>query len=118
MLGETEVWVRRHPSSQIKSGLSDPQQPIEQIAKPHTTSKLPLYFPFQTHTDFLQAEIFCKNNCSDGHINAQLKLLHTTGAYTGSLALQRLTLKDAADYHSTLSQASGASDHVRFFSQY
>ena len=114
-LGETEVWIRYHPSSQLNSGLYVPtpqNQPRSQRPKP---SNLPLYFPFQTYTDFLQAEIFCNNNCSDGHINEQLKLLHSTSAYVGSPATQRLTLKDASDYHATLSKASGALDQVLYY---
>ncbi|KAG8693168.1 hypothetical protein FRC08_009290 [Ceratobasidium sp. 394] len=110
-LGETEVWVKRHPSSGIPSGYLTELAPNTQPTKTNQLgSTLPLFFPLRTHTDFLQAEIFSRNNCSDGHINEQLKMLHQTGAYTNLPASERLTLKDAADYHATLHKACGASD--------
>ncbi|KAG9119885.1 hypothetical protein FRC07_004877, partial [Ceratobasidium sp. 392] len=110
-LGETEVWVKRHPSSGLPSGYATqkPQQVTpSQTARP--TSHLPPFFPLRTHTDFIQAEIFSQNGCSDNLINDQLRMLHETGAYSGMPASKRLTLKNAADYHNTLRTAAGASE--------
>ncbi|KAG8714224.1 hypothetical protein FRC08_012222 [Ceratobasidium sp. 394] len=110
-LGETEIWIKRHPASGIPSGYGTQQlgdTKSSQNAQP--TSKLPPFFPLRTHTDFLQAEIFSHNNCSDNHIDEQLRMLRQTGAYNNLPPSERLTLKDAADYHATLAKACGASD--------
>jgi hypothetical protein len=113
-LGDTEIWIHRHPASGLPSGYatedSEPEIPIEEPVN----SKLPPYFPLRTQADFLQAEIFSRNNCSDGHINDQLSMLHQTGAYRNVPPSERLTLKNAADYHATLARSCGASDHVCF----
>ncbi|QRW13306.1 hypothetical protein RhiLY_12305 [Ceratobasidium sp. AG-Ba] len=44
-------------------------------------------------------------------MNEQLAVLHKTGAYSNRPVSERLTLKDANDYHSTLARSPGVSDH-------
>ncbi|KAG8696436.1 hypothetical protein FRC08_007148 [Ceratobasidium sp. 394] len=110
-LEETEIWIKRHPASGIPSGYGTQQpQDTKSSQTDPSTSKLPPFFPLRTRVDYLQAEIFSRNNCSDGHINDQLRMLHQTGAYSHLPQSERLTLKDAADYHATLAKACGASD--------
>lgn len=111
-LSDTEVWIRQHPSSPKASGYDNQASTSTSQAQPKQQLKIPIFFPFRTYTDFLQAEVFCHNNCSDGHINEQLGQLHKTGAYQNSPPSERLTLKTASDYHAALALASGASNQV------
>ncbi|KAG9086597.1 hypothetical protein FS749_003534 [Ceratobasidium sp. UAMH 11750] len=110
-LGETEVWIKRHPASGLPSGYAT-QSPQNNATSQDSQAllKLPPFFPLRTYADFLQAEIFSQNNCSDNHINDQLRMLHATHAYSNLPQSERLTLKDAADYHATLARAAGVSD--------
>ncbi|CAE6460610.1 unnamed protein product, partial [Rhizoctonia solani] len=57
----------------------------------HTDEVLPPRFPFKTHEDFVQAEIFSDFGNTDKHINRQL-----------ALASPKVYLKNAKDYHQTL----------------
>ncbi|KAG9094666.1 hypothetical protein FS749_012061 [Ceratobasidium sp. UAMH 11750] len=95
-LGETDVWVKRHPASGQPSGLlaPKPQGDKPQAPPPHSNSQLPPFFPFRTMDDFIQAEIFSDYGATDDHINRQLH--HDS----------KSTLRDAKDYHNTLKIAS------------
>ncbi|KAG8710978.1 hypothetical protein FRC11_003923 [Ceratobasidium sp. 423] len=110
-LEEGKVWVRYHPASNQRSGYLVVSSSQRMQTEPCTTSH-PIHSPFRTHTDFLQAEIFSKYNVSDKHIDAQLKMLHETGAYKGD-SHSPLTLKSAADYHEVMRNASGTSEKFR-----
>ncbi|QRV90390.1 hypothetical protein RhiJN_18408 [Ceratobasidium sp. AG-Ba] len=110
-LGETEVWIRRHPASGQASGYDTRQSPRVTITTAIQPARSRRFFPLSTEADFLQAEVFSKNNCSDGHINDQLAVLHKTGAYSNLPISERLTLKDANDYHSALARSPGVSEN-------
>ncbi|KAG9074450.1 hypothetical protein FRC06_010682, partial [Ceratobasidium sp. 370] len=96
LLGETDVWVKRHPASGQPSGLlaPNPHANEPQNPPPHSKDRPPPFFPFRTLDDFIQAEIFSDYGATDEHINHQLH--HNS----------KSTLQDAKDYHHTLKTAS------------
>ncbi|KAG9074518.1 hypothetical protein FS749_013925 [Ceratobasidium sp. UAMH 11750] len=105
-LGETDVWVKRHPASGQPSGLLAPKPHGDksQAPPPPSNSQLPPFFPFRTMDDFIQVEIFSDYGATDDHINRQLH--HDS----------KSTLQDAKDYHTTLkiaSQLHGESQHSK-----
>ncbi|KAG9098331.1 hypothetical protein FS749_004060 [Ceratobasidium sp. UAMH 11750] len=92
LLDDSQVWVKRHPSSNQSSGLLAPESRQAKSHGPSTQAdnQLPPYFPFRTLDCFLQAEIFDDFGATDRHINRQLAL--------SSKAL----FKDAKEYHEIL----------------
>ncbi|KAF8603005.1 hypothetical protein BDV93DRAFT_556926 [Ceratobasidium sp. AG-I] len=94
-LEDTQVWIRRHPASNMPSGLLDPA--LDSLGSKTTNNnirRLPAYFPFQTLDDFVQAEIFCDFGVTDKHIDRQLAF--STGT----------TMNNAKDYHAILACAA------------
>lgn len=64
LLNDTEIWIRRHPASGLGSGYaSTDDTPCVDLSK--LKFSLPIYFSFNTYTNFLQAEVFSTNNVSD-----------------------------------------------------
>ncbi|KAG9080509.1 hypothetical protein FRC06_006496 [Ceratobasidium sp. 370] len=96
LLGETDIWVERHPVSGQRSGLLAPKPRGNEPQAPplHSKSQLPSFFPFRTLDDFIQAEIFSDYGATDNHIDRQLR--HDS----------KSTLRDAKDFHNTLKIAS------------
>lgn len=71
---------------------------------PLDDSGRPPYFPFKTLTDFEQAELFVKRDCTDSHINDQLALRRRHPRDTG------ITLKNAREMHQYLQAAGNEED--------
>ncbi|KAG8727553.1 hypothetical protein FRC10_005855, partial [Ceratobasidium sp. 414] len=71
LLGQADVWAKRHPASGQPSGLLAPKPHSNDLQDPppHSKSQLPPFFPFRTLDDFIQAEIFSDYGATDEHIN-------------------------------------------------
>ncbi|CUA75453.1 hypothetical protein RSOLAG22IIIB_11746 [Rhizoctonia solani] len=98
---EGQVWIKRHPLSNQSSGLLVPNLHANELYNQgvHADDNLPPHFPFKTHDDFLQAEIFSDFGVTDKHINRQLSL-------ELSLDSPTISLKSAKEYHETLALAT------------
>ncbi|KAG8734944.1 hypothetical protein FRC10_011167 [Ceratobasidium sp. 414] len=97
-LDETQVWIKRHPASGQPSGFLTPEFTQDQTHRKRSVAQqhsLPPFFPFHTHSDFIQAEIFSDYGSTDKHMNRQL-----------ALPTESVTLKNARDYHDTLAIAA------------
>lgn len=99
---EDQIWIRRHPASNIPSGF------FESLARKSSHSAvnthfrvLPTYFPFRNMGDFCQAEVFSKFGATDEQIDWQLGLETT-----------KVSLKDAKEYHETLAREIRLSGEV------
>lgn len=92
----TQVWIKRHPASNQPSGFwGDDQLANRQHILPKNQSeRVPLYFPFQSMDDFLQAEVFTDFGATDPQINRQLGLR------------SHVKMKDAKEFHETLAIAA------------
>jgi hypothetical protein len=85
------LYILRHPNA--TRDLS--------IKPAHTIAPIPLFWPFKTKADYLQAKIFLKNNATDSQMTEQLQLNQMI--QSGQDKMQ--TLKDAKDFHETLEKA-------------
>lgn len=88
LLKTGQMYIVPHPHSGemphlVKSLLLQPSKPGEAPPSQLTSSSvgirmesiLPAYHPFTSESNFEQAELFIKDNCTDRHINKQLKLV-------------------------------------------
>jgi hypothetical protein len=96
-LQQGNVWIKRHPASRQPSSLLDFNLHKDQSNNLpfEPDNNLPLYHPFKSLDDFLQAEIFSDFGDTDKKIDRQLKLPSTN-----------VLLKSAKDYHETLALAT------------
>ncbi|KAG8752853.1 hypothetical protein FRC12_011767 [Ceratobasidium sp. 428] len=107
-LEEGQVWIRRHPVSEIPSGFQ-PCTPNQSRLNPppstHTRPEQPPYHPFASIYDFEQAELFIDEDASDKHIDRQLKL---NARRFGTGERQAGRPESAREFHALLSEAAPA----------
>lgn len=104
-LQEGEVWVEYHPASGKTArllrdeGHSHPSPSVSHPSKLFDPQNPP-WSPFRTRQDFEQAELFLRFNCTDSHINQQLKLIRD-----GSTSVpHKITLQSAKEIHALLAR--------------
>ena len=107
-LGQTLVvyhpFAGRHPEIFNTAELTQPQESnIPLLLEPSVEP----YFPFKTRSDFEQAEIFVRHNCTDTMINNQLRLNQKV---SGAGEQGVYTMKNAREMHKTLAQAGQYQD--------
>jgi hypothetical protein len=85
------LYILRHPNA--TRDLS--------IQPGHAIAPIPLFWPFKTKADYLQAKLFLKTNATDSDMTEQLQLNQMIQSGQDKMG----TLKDAKDFHDTLGRA-------------
>ena len=96
-----ETLIVYHPHSQCPMRVvptTELHGPSEHTIQHKTETPKASFAPFPTRADFEQAEIFVNNNCSNKHINAQLKFARNNGMH--------LEVKNSRQMHELLARGT------------